>query len=65
MRVSPRTGKFIAPDSSTIRRTLNAIDRSAFDKIVGSWLAEQVSAKRLGQSRDDENSASKAVARST
>jgi len=59
MRASPRTGKFIAPDSSTIRRTLNAIDRNPFDEIVGSWLAEQVSAKRLGQSRDDENSASK------
>jgi hypothetical protein len=59
MRVSPRTGKFIAPDSSTIRRTLNAIDRNALDEIVGSWLAEQFSAKRLGQSRDDENSAPK------
>ena len=59
MRVSPRTGKFIAPDSSTIRRTLNAIDRNAFDEIVGSWLAEQVSAKRLGKERDDKRSSSK------
>jgi hypothetical protein len=35
MRVSPRTGKFIAPDSSTIRRTLNdrVVARSRTDRI--------------------------------
>ena len=52
-RTSPATGLRIAPDSSTIRRNLNAIDRNEFDRVVGSWLSDQVKASRLKQHHTD------------
>jgi predicted transposase YbfD/YdcC len=60
VRVSPHTGKHIAPDSSTIRRTLNAIDRDAFDAIVGSWLAEQVAKGRVTRTNEAARAAQEA-----
>ncbi|EQD67634.1 transposase tnpA, partial [mine drainage metagenome] len=45
-RISPVTGLRVAPDSSTIRRNLNAIDRNEFDQVLGSWLSDQVAASR-------------------
>lgn len=52
-RISPVTGLRVAPDSSTIRRNLNAIDRNEFDRVVGSWLSDQVKVSRLKQHQVD------------
>jgi hypothetical protein len=46
-RRSPHTGAFVAPEESTIRRSLRAIDANAFDQVVNAWLADQVSNGRL------------------
>ena len=46
-RVSPSTGQREAPEESTIRRALKAIDADALDKIVNAWIAAQVRAGRL------------------
>lgn len=46
-RVSPRSGAFVAPEESTIRRSLKAIDANAFDAVVNAWIADQVAAGRL------------------
>lgn len=46
-RVSPRTKKRVAPEESTIRRTLKAIDADALDRVVNAWIASQVAAGRL------------------
>lgn len=46
-RVSPRTGRRVAPEESTIRRTLRAIDADSLDVVVNAWVAAQVAAGRL------------------
>ena len=51
-RISPASGLRVAPDSSTIRRNLNAVDRNEFDRVVGSWLSDQVVANRSKQRQD-------------
>ena len=37
-RVDPRTGAFVVPCESTIRRTLQACDGDLLDKVLGTWL---------------------------
>ena len=46
-RVSPRTARRVAPEESTIRRTLRAIDADSLDLVVNAWVAAQVAAGRL------------------
>ena len=46
-RVSPSTGRREAPEESTIRRALRAVDADALDEIVNTWVAAQVRAGRL------------------
>lgn len=48
-RVSPATGCRVAPEESTIRRTLKAIDATALDVVVNAWIAAQVLSGRLGE----------------
>lgn len=50
-RVSPSTGLREAPEESTIRRTLRAINADALDKIVNTWLAAQVAVGHLKADR--------------
>jgi hypothetical protein len=46
-RISPSTKSYVAPEESTIRRTLKAVDANAVDLVVNSWIADQVRAGRL------------------
>jgi predicted transposase YbfD/YdcC len=46
-RISPKTGQRQAPEESTIRRTLRAIDADSLDLVVNAWVASQVAAGRL------------------
>jgi len=46
-RVSPSTKVWVAPEESTIRRTLKAVDADAVDLVVNAWIADQVKAGRL------------------
>jgi predicted transposase YbfD/YdcC/GNAT superfamily N-acetyltransferase len=46
-RISPKTGQRQAPEESTIRRTLRAIDADSLDLVVNAWVAAQVAAGRL------------------
>ena len=46
-RVSPSKNSYVAPEESTIRRTLKAIDANAVDLVVNSWIADQVRAGRI------------------
>jgi predicted transposase YbfD/YdcC len=46
-RISPSKKTYVAPEESTIRRTLKAIDANAVDLVVNSWIADQVKAGRL------------------
>lgn len=46
-RISPATGRRQAPEESTIRRTLRAIDADSLDLVVNAWVAAQVAAGRL------------------
>jgi len=55
-RVSPSAGQRVAPEESTIRRTLKKIDAEALDRIVGAWLAEQVALGRLAADQVPETS---------
>jgi predicted transposase YbfD/YdcC len=48
-RISPVSGKRVAPEESTIRRALRAIDADRLDEVVNAWVAAQVAAGRLGQ----------------
>ena len=47
--LSPSAGRRVAPEESTIRRLLKAIDADELDRIVSKWLAEQVGAGRLSE----------------
>ena len=53
-RVSPTTGERVAPEESTIRRMLKAIDADALDRVVNAWIAAQVAAGRLGEAEAPE-----------
>lgn len=46
-RVSPSTGRYVAPEESTLRRSLKAIDANALDLVVNAWTADQVATGRL------------------
>ena len=46
-RISPSTKAYVAPEESTIRRTLKAVDANAVDLVVNAWIADQVRAGRL------------------
>jgi len=48
-RRSPRSGAYVAPEESTIRRMLKAVDADAVDLVVNAWVADQVAAGRLGE----------------
>jgi predicted transposase YbfD/YdcC len=50
-RVSPTTLRRVAPEESTIRRMLKAIDATALDRVVNAWIATQVAQGRI---REDE-----------
>lgn len=46
-RISPSTGRRIAPEESTIRRMLHAIDAEGLDRVVNAFVASQVAAGRM------------------
>ncbi|MGH3041620.1 MAG: ISAs1 family transposase [Gaiellaceae bacterium] len=46
-RISPSRKAYVAPEESTIRRTLKAVDANAVDVVVNAWIADQVRAGRL------------------
>lgn len=50
-RVSPSTGRYVAPEESTIRRSLKVIDANALDLVVNAWTADQVAAGNLNEAQ--------------
>lgn len=50
-RYHPARRCYIAPHEATIRRALHAVDADRLDRVVGGWLAEQVTAGRIRRSR--------------
>jgi len=46
-RISPSTGRYSAPEESTIRRVCKAVDANAVDLVTNAWIADQVRAGRL------------------
>lgn len=50
-RVSPSTGRYVAPEESTLRRSLKAIDADALDLVVNAWTADQVAAGNLNEAQ--------------
>lgn len=46
-RRHPVTGRYTAPDESTLRRAIQRVDPDALDAAVGGWLADQTRAGRL------------------
>ena len=46
-RISPSTGRRNAPEESTIRRMLRAVDADELDAVVNTWVLAQVRAGRL------------------
>ena len=46
-RISPASGRYVAPEESTIRRSLKAVDADAVDLVTNAWIADQVRAGRL------------------
>jgi predicted transposase YbfD/YdcC len=46
-RISPSRKVYVAPEESTIRRTLKVIDANAVDLVVNAWIADQVRVGRL------------------
>ena len=50
-RVSPSSGRYVAPEESTLRRSLKAIDANALDLVVNAWTAEQVAAGNLNEAQ--------------
>ncbi|MGH9652733.1 MAG: ISAs1 family transposase [Bryobacteraceae bacterium] len=53
-RVSPRSGLRVAPEESTIRRTLRAIDADRLDDVVNAWTRTQIAAGRLEETETPE-----------
>ncbi|MGH8897652.1 MAG: ISAs1 family transposase [Egibacteraceae bacterium] len=43
-RRHPVTGRYTAPDESTLRRALQRVDPDALDAAIGGWLADQAAA---------------------
>ncbi|MDA8398963.1 MAG: transposase family protein [Actinomycetota bacterium] len=41
-RISPTTGRYVAPEESTIRRVCKAVDADAVDLVTNPWIADQV-----------------------
>jgi hypothetical protein len=52
IRRDPLAGVFEPPDEATIRRVLEAVDASALDAAVGSWLAGRLRAAGQGPGHD-------------
>lgn len=52
VRCDPLAGRFEPPDEATIRRVLEAVDASALDAAVGSWLAGRLRAAGQGSGCD-------------
>ena len=50
-RISPSSGQRVAPEESTIRRTLRAIDADSLDLVVNAWVAAQVAAGDGGHAK--------------
>lgn len=50
-RVSPKTGLYVAPEESTLRRSLKAIDADALDQVVTAWASDQVAAGNLNEAQ--------------
>lgn len=48
--LSPSTRRRVAPEESTIRRLLKAIDADELDRIVSKWMRDQVACGRLSGS---------------
>jgi Domain of unknown function (DUF4338)/DDE_Tnp_1-associated/Transposase DDE domain len=46
-RRHPVTGRYIAPDESTLRRAIQRVDPDALDAAVSGWLADQTRAGRI------------------
>ena len=46
-RISPTSGRYVAPEESTIRRVCKAVDANAVDLATNAWIADQVRAGRL------------------
>jgi hypothetical protein len=46
-RRHPVTGRYVAPDESTLRRAIQRVDPDALDATIGGWLADQAAAGRL------------------
>ena len=49
-RVSPKTKRRVAPEESTIRRALKAIDADELDRVLNAWVFAQVACGRLDAS---------------
>lgn len=47
VRIDPRTGRFVVPSESTIRRTLQACDGDLLDAVLGAWLYPRLPAEQL------------------
>jgi predicted transposase YbfD/YdcC len=47
VRVHPRTGRFVVPCESTIRRTLQACDGDQLDAVLGAWLYPRLDTEQL------------------
>ncbi len=47
VRVHPRTGRFVVPSESTIRRTLQTCDGDQLDEVLGTWLYPRLPTEQL------------------
>jgi hypothetical protein len=47
VRVHPRTGRFVVPCESTIRRTLQACDGDQLDAVLGAWLYPRLNTEQV------------------
>ncbi len=47
VRVHPRTGGFVVPSESTIRRTLQTCDGDQLDQVLGAWLYPRLPTEAL------------------
>jgi hypothetical protein len=46
-RRHPITGRYVAPDESTLRKVIQRVDPDALDAAISAWLADQAAAERL------------------
>jgi predicted transposase YbfD/YdcC len=47
VRVHPRTGRYVVPCESTIRRTLQACDGDQLDAVLGAWLYPRLDTEQV------------------